>query len=154
MDQANKNNINDQRIIFGNKISADKNLMRYQLCDIFLDTFPYNAGTTASDALWMGLPVLTCVGESFASRMAASLLTALDMPELITQSLFEYEALAVELATNSEKMLSIKRKLRCKKKNGLLFNTSEFTKKIEQAYVEIYERNSADLLPFNLIIKG
>jgi predicted O-linked N-acetylglucosamine transferase (SPINDLY family) len=150
--EAQQLGVESSRLIFGARLNRSAYLARYKLADLFLDTFPYNAGTTASDALWMGLPVLTCMGESFASRMAASLLTALDMPELITKSQFEYESLAVELATNSAKMHSIKYKLHRKMYKSRLFNTFEFTRKIEQSYVEIYEKNYANLLPDHITI--
>lgn len=116
-------------------------LARYKIVDLFLDTIPYNAGTTASDALRMKVPVLTCMGKSFASIMAASLLTTINLSELITTSLEEYENLAVEIATNSEKLKSIKDTLANNLPTTPLFNTKLFTKNIELAYAEMYNRN-------------
>ncbi|MBU3632018.1 hypothetical protein ICN21_01680, partial [Polynucleobacter sp. AP-Feld-500C-C5] len=98
--EAEARGINSARLVFGKGIPADEYLARYRVCDLFLDTLPYNAGTTASDALWTGLPVLTLMGQSFASRVAASLLNAIGLPELIANTQEEYEALAIELAQN------------------------------------------------------
>ena len=120
--------------------------------DLFLDTLPYNAGATASDALWAGLPVLTCMGESFASRYAASLLNAMDSPELITYSQEEYEKLAIELATNPEKLNAIKERLVRKRQTSLLFDTRRFTRHLEAAYNQIHERQLAGLPPAHITI--
>jgi protein O-GlcNAc transferase len=129
------------RIIFAKRLPIQDYLARYQIVDLFLDTIPYNAGTTASDALRMKVPVLTCMGKSFASRMAASLLTTINLSELITTSLEEYENLAIEIATNSEKLKSIKDTLANNLPTTPLFNTKLFTKNIELAYAEMYNRN-------------
>jgi predicted O-linked N-acetylglucosamine transferase (SPINDLY family) len=120
---------------------------------LFLDTFPYNAHTTASDALWAGLPLLTMKGESFASRVAASLLTAIDLPELITSSQEHYETLAIELATNPAKLKAIKVKLESNRLTTPLFDTLRFTKNLEHAYTKMYERYHADLPPDNIYIE-
>ena len=135
------------RLVFGKFLSLDKYLARYRAADLFLDTLPYNAGTTASDALRMGLPVLTLMGESFASRIAASLLNSLDLPELITTTKEEYENLAIELATNPEKLKTIKEKLQKNILTTPLFNTKIFTNHIEAAYEAMYDRYQNDLLP-------
>ena len=103
--------IDPSRLIFGKRLSKSEYLARYRVADLFLDTHPYNAGTTASDALRMGLPVLTYLGSSAVSRHAASILNALNLPELITTTLEEYESLAIELATDPEKLKIIKDKL-------------------------------------------
>ena len=137
--------INPERLIFGARIPAADYLARYQVCDLFLDTLPYNAGTTASDALWAGLPVITRVGQSFAGRMAASLLNAIEMPELITYSQDEYEALAIELATGLDKINEINEKLQKNRLTTVLFNTPLFTEKLEAAYLNIYRRYQGDL---------
>jgi predicted O-linked N-acetylglucosamine transferase (SPINDLY family) len=118
-----------------------------------LDTRLYNAHTTASDALWAGLPVLTCIGESFASRVAASLLNAIGLPELVTQTQAEYEALAVELATNPNKLKAIKEKLKSNRLTTPLFDTTLFTKHIEAAYTKMHELYQADLPPDHIYIK-
>ena len=145
INEALKRGISSERLVFGEHLEPDEYLARYKICDLFLDTFPYNAGTTASDALWAGLPVLTMMGESFASRMAASLLTAIDLPELITSSQEQYEALAIELATNPAKLKALKTKLESNRLTAPLFDTPRFTKHLEEAYTKIYERYHADL---------
>jgi predicted O-linked N-acetylglucosamine transferase (SPINDLY family) len=144
--------VDGARLVFGKKMPADEYLARYQACDLFLDTFPYNAGTTASDALWAGLPVLTLTGESFASRMAASILNAIYLPELITSTQREYEALAIELAMNPNKLADIKLKLANNRLNAPLFDTPLFTKKLEAAYTEMYGRHHAGLEPDHISI--
>jgi predicted O-linked N-acetylglucosamine transferase (SPINDLY family) len=115
---------------------------------------PYNAHTTASDALWAGLPVLTQSGKSFASRVAASLLTALDLPELITSGQDAYEALAVDLAANPEKLSAIRRKLEANRLTKPLFDTRRYATNIEAAYVAMAERCEAGLRPDHIFISG
>ena len=122
-----------------------EHLARHKAADLFIDTLSYNAHTTASDALWAGLPVLTCMGESFASRVAASLLNAIELPELITTTQEQYEATAIELATNPEKLKAIKDKLVRNRLTTALFDTPRYTKHIEAAYIQMYERYQADL---------
>ena len=151
--EAQKRGIDSKKIIFGKHLPADEYLSRYRACDLFLDTTPYNAGTTASDALWAGLPVLTLLGKSFASRVAASILNAMGLPELITKTETEYEALAIELAHNPQKLEAIKRKLSQNRESARLFDTPKFTKNIELAYTKIYERYQADLDPDHIIIE-
>jgi predicted O-linked N-acetylglucosamine transferase (SPINDLY family) len=151
--EAQKRGISSERLVFGEHLEPDEYLARYKICDLFLDTFPYNAGTTASDALWAELPVLTLMGESFASRMAASLLTAIDLPELITNSQEDYEALAIDLATNPAKLKAIKAKLESNRLTTPLFDTPRFTKHLEDAYTKIYERYHADLPPEHIYIE-
>ena len=150
--EAKARGIESQRIIFGKHLPTDEYLARYQACDLFLDTAPYNAGTTASDALWAGLPVLTLIGKSFASRVAASLLTAIDLPELITSTQSAYEAKAIELAHNPDKLASIKEKLAQNRSSTQLFNTSLFAKNIEVIYTKIYQRYQEDLPPDHISI--
>lgn len=127
-------------------------LARYSLADLFLDTFPYNAHTTALDALKTGLPVLTRIGESFPSRVAASLLHAIGLPELITSTQSEYEALAIELAKNPEKLNAIKTKLAANRLTTPLFNTPLFTKNLEAAYLKMYERYQAGLTTDHIVV--
>jgi predicted O-linked N-acetylglucosamine transferase (SPINDLY family) len=154
INEALKRGVSSERLVFGEHLEPDEYLARYKLCDLFLDTFPYNAGTTASDALWAGLPVLTMMGESFASRMAASLLNAIDLPELITSSQEHYEALAIELATNPVKLKEIKTKLESNRLTTPLFDTPRFTKHLEDAYTKMYERYHADLPPEHIYIEA
>ncbi|MEI6183296.1 MAG: tetratricopeptide repeat protein [Polynucleobacter sp.] len=150
--EAEARGINRARLVFGKNLPADEYLARYRVCDLFLDTAPYNAGTTASDALWVGLPVLTLIGQSFASRMAASLLNAIGLPELITNTQEEYEALAIELAMNPQKLTDIKLKLARNRLTTPLFDTPLFTKNLEAAYIKMYERYQADLSPDHISI--
>jgi predicted O-linked N-acetylglucosamine transferase (SPINDLY family) len=147
IDEASLRGLDTTRLIFGGRISAEEYRSRYLVCDLFLDTFPYNAGTTASDALWVGLPVLTLMGQSFVSRMAASLLNAIGLPELITNTQKEYEALAIELATNPQKLAEIKLKLANNRLTTPLFDTPRFTKNLESAYLKMHERYLEGLPP-------
>ena len=137
--EAEARGVMSDRIVFGGRIDADQYLARYRACDLFLDTAPYNAGTTASDALWAGLPVLTLIGQSFPSRVAASLLNAVELPELITSNAVEYEARAIELAMHPEKISAIKLKLVNHQLTTLLFDTPRFTESIESAYTKMYQ---------------
>ena len=127
-------------------------LARYRVADLFLDTLPYNAGTTASDALRMGLPVLTCMGHSFASRVAASLLNAVNLPELITTSQEQYESLAIELAMHPEKLKSIKDKLANNLPTAPLYDTPLFTKHLESAYMTMVDRYQQGLDPEHIYV--
>ena len=150
--EAEKRGVDSERLIFGGMLNRSAYLARYRCADLFLDTLPYNAGATASDALWTGLPVLTCMGESFASRVGASLLNAIGLPELVTQTQAEYEALAIELATNSAKLNSIIDKLERNRLTTSLFDTPQFAKDIEAAYIKMYERYQANLPPDHIHI--
>jgi predicted O-linked N-acetylglucosamine transferase (SPINDLY family) len=150
--EAQKRGVSESRLFFAKRLPLDEHLARHRNADLFLDTFPYNAHTTASDALWTGLPLLTLMGESFASRVAASLLTAIDLPELITSSQEHYEALAIELATNPIKLKAIKAKLETNRLTKPLFDTPLFTKHLEDAYTKIYKRYQADLPPEHIYI--
>ena len=132
--EAARRGVDPDRLIFGNRLSLPDYMSRYCEADLFLDTLPFNAGTTASDALWAGLPVLTCTGEAFASRMAASLLTALGLPELITSSPTAYEARAVALATHPAMLADIRQRLAASRATSILFDTEHFTRKLETAY--------------------
>jgi predicted O-linked N-acetylglucosamine transferase (SPINDLY family) len=144
--------VDDARLVFSKFIPTDDYLARYQVCDLFLDTFPYNAGTTASDALWAELPILTLMGQSFASRMAASILNAICLPELITSSQEEYESLAIELALNPKKFTDLKLRLVNNRLTTPLFDTPLFTKNIEAAYIKMYDHYQNDLKPENIFI--
>lgn len=125
--------LDPERIVFAGRASQDDYLARYLVADLFLDTLPYNAHTTASDALWMGCPVVTLPGETFASRVGMSLLNAIGMPELITTSAEAYQKLAVELATDSEKLNQSRQKIAENRQKCALFNTSGFTRAFEDA---------------------
>jgi predicted O-linked N-acetylglucosamine transferase (SPINDLY family) len=147
------NNIHLSRIVFAEKLpSLADHLQRYLKANLFLDTFPYCAHTTASDALWAGLPVLTRLGESFVSRGAASQLSSIGLPELVTNSHHAYESLAIELATNPEKLLALKAKLASNRTTTPLFNTPLLTQHIEAAYRAIYDRYHTGLLPDHIYV--
>jgi protein O-GlcNAc transferase len=135
-----KRSIDASRIIFADHLSRQEYLERFLTMDLFLDTHPYNAGTTSSDALRMGLPVLTCLGNSFASRMGASILNAANIPELIASSSKEYESLAIELANNPQRMKTIKKNLANNLATSPLYDTSLFTQNLEAAFKVIYDR--------------
>jgi len=152
--EAQFRGLDPNRLVFAKRIDPSEHLARHYVADLFVDTLPYNAHTTASDALWVGLPVLTCTGESFASRVAASLLNAIELPELITTTQEQYEATAIELATNPEKLKAIKYKLERNRLTTALFDTPRFTKHIEAAYKQMYERYQADLPPNNIYVKN
>jgi len=143
-----------ERLIFAKRVPPDEHLARYQLADLFMDTLPYNAHTTTSDALWAGTPVLTLTGNSFAGRVATSLLEAIEMPELITKTLQEYEDKAIDLAKNPHELVQLKKKLQAKRDTTPLFNTPLFTKHIEAAYIAMYQRYQQDLGPEALRVDG
>lgn len=136
--QAINCGVNPERIFFCSKIPVESHLARQRLADLFLDTWPYNAHTTASDALWVGLPVLTCIGETFASRVAASLLKSVHLEELITNSSDEYSDMAISLFHDRDKFNFLKRKLKNNIRSCDLFNTTKYTKNLELAYIEVY----------------
>jgi protein O-GlcNAc transferase len=145
--------VNPDRLVFAGRIpSSGDHLARHRLADLFLDTLPYNAHTTASDALLAGLPVLTQMGETFAGRVAASLLTAIGLPELIVQTQEQFESRAIELATRPELMAAIKDKLAENRLTKPLFNTKLYTRHIESAYVGMYQRHQNDLLPDHIYV--
>ena len=150
--EALSRGIDGDRLVFAKRTSPAEHLMRHCNADLFLDTLPYNAHTTASDALWMGLPVLTLMGESFAGRVAASLLNAVDLPELITQTPKEYEALAIALAKDPENLGGIRSRLKMNRLAKPLFNTPLFTQNLEAAYIKMYERYQADLAPEHIFL--
>ena len=129
-----------ERLIFADRVGIEDHLARHRLADLFLDTLPYNAHTTASDALWAGVPVLTLLGTTFAGRVAASLLSAIGLPELVTHSLSEYQALAFKLATDAGMHADIKAKLARNRETHPLFDTDRFRRHIEAAYVTMWER--------------
>ena len=152
--EARRCGVEPGRLVFAKPLSADEHLARHRMADLFLDTLPYNAHTTASDALWVGLPLITCAGEAFAGRVAASLLSAIDMPELITSTPAAYEGLAVELATNPARLSQIKQKLEHNRSTSPLFNTALFASNIENAFVQMYERYLAELPPDHIHVAG
>ena len=150
--EAQKQGLDRQRLVFADYMPLSDHLARHRQADLFLDTLPYNAHTTTSDALWTGLPVLTLMGRSFAGRVAGSLLNAIDLPELITNTQVEYEALAIELAMSPNKLADIKSKLMANRLTAPLFDTPLFAKNIEAAYIKMMERYQADLQPEHISI--
>jgi predicted O-linked N-acetylglucosamine transferase (SPINDLY family) len=150
--EAEKQCVDSQRLVFAERMPLSEHLARHRQADLFLDTHPCNAHTTTSDALWTELPVLTLMGQSFASRVAASLLSAIGLPELITNTQEEYEALAIEIALNPNKLADIKYKLETNRLTAPLFDTPLFTKNIEAAYIKMMERYHADSEPDHISI--
>ena len=150
--EAGSRGVDANRLVFGKRLPTPEYLARYRAADLFLDTLPYNAGTTASDALWAGLPVLTCPGEAFAGRVAASLLTAIRMPELIAATQAEYEELAVQLAHDPQRLAAIKLKLAANRLTTPLFDTPQFTRNLEAAFSRIYERYLSGLPPADVVV--
>ena len=142
--------IDPARLVFSKRIPLAEHLARHRLADLFLDTLPYNAHTTASDALWAGLPILTQIGETFPGRVAASLLHAIDLPELITSSRQAYENLAIELATIPQKLITIKQKLANNRRKTSLFDTEAITRHIETAFGTMYARHKSGLPPVHI----
>ncbi|MEZ5827640.1 MAG: UDP-N-acetylglucosamine-peptide N-acetylglucosaminyltransferase [Hyphomicrobiales bacterium] len=139
-EEAARRGVDPARLIFAPKRPLPEHLARYRLADLFLDTLPFNAHTTASDALWAGCPLLTCQGQTFAARVASSLLTAIGLPELITASLEEYEALALRLATDRNLLAETRRRLAQNRLTYPLFDTPRFCRSIETAYTLMWER--------------
>jgi predicted O-linked N-acetylglucosamine transferase (SPINDLY family) len=138
--EAIRQGIDPSRLVFAGWLPhAAEHLARHRLADLFLDTLPHNAHATANDALWAGLPILTCKGEGFAGRVAASLLRAIGVPELITTNLEEYQTLALKVARDPALLAEIKAKLGENRNTYPLFNTVRFTRHIEAAYEIMWE---------------
>jgi protein O-GlcNAc transferase len=148
-----RRNVEADRIIFGEHLPRVEYLARYRVADLFLDTRPCNAGTTASDALRMGLPVLTCSGKSFNSMEAASIMHAINLPEMITSSPEEYESLAIKLAKNPDQLKIIKDKLDSNLSTAPLYDTKLFAKNLESAYKIMYERHHQGLEPDHIYVE-
>jgi predicted O-linked N-acetylglucosamine transferase (SPINDLY family) len=140
------------RLVFAPRMPLPEHLARHRAADLFLDTLPCNAHTTASDALWAGLPVLTLMGESFASRVAGSLLNAVGMPELVTTDQAHYEALAVALASDPGRLAALRARLHENRMTAPLFATSLYTRQLENAYLQMYERQQAGLGPGHIFV--
>jgi protein O-GlcNAc transferase len=143
--EASIRKVDPDRLVFAPRIPLSDHLARHRLADLFLDTLPYNAHTTASDALWAGLPVLTQLGGTFPGRVAASLLQAIGLPELIASTREEYQQLAIELASDAHKLTALKHRLAINRLGKSLFDTQLFTRRLEAAYEEIYKRHRSGL---------
>jgi protein O-GlcNAc transferase len=150
--EAKARRVDPDRLIFAKRMHLPEHLARHRLADLFLDSLPYNAHTTASDALWAGLPVLTQIGATFPGRVAASLLNAIGLPELITTTPQAYEDLAVRLATSPEMLAATKRKLAHNRLTTSLFDTKAYTRHLEAAYARMYERYQAGLGPDHICV--
>ena len=150
--EAEKRKIDPSRIIFTKRVSMAEHLARHRLADLFLDTFHYNAHSTASDALWAGLPVITRAGQGFAARVAASLLTAVGLRELIAHSADDYERLILELARDPQKLAALKTKLAGLRNSAPLFNSERFTRHLEDGYTQAYQRHFDGAAPANITV--
>ncbi|UXH77389.1 tetratricopeptide repeat protein [Roseateles amylovorans] len=149
-EHASSLGIDPQRIVLADRTRRENYLARLGAADLFLDTLPYNAGTTASDALWMGLPVLTQIGQSFCARMAASLLHAVDLPQLIAHSTADYVATAVRLAHDADELAAIRHRLKTGRNECALFDTPAFTRNLEAAYLAALHRHANGQPPIDI----
>jgi predicted O-linked N-acetylglucosamine transferase (SPINDLY family) len=138
--EAEARGVAPERLVFAPRLKLGDHLARHRLADLFLDTLPCNAHTTASDALWAGLPLVTCLGSSFAGRVAASLLDAVGLPELIARTLDEYETLALALAQDGGRLAALKARLAANRARAPLFDTDRFRRHIESAYETMWQR--------------
>jgi len=145
-----KNGIDPNRLIFAEHLKIEDHLQRIKFADLFLDTFPYNAHTTCSDALRVGIPVLTLKGNSFASRVAASLLSAISLNELIVTNIEDYKNLAIKIYNEKNYLDEIKKKIAINKKESNLFKVDIYTKNIERAYKKVYQNYLEGIKPQNL----
>jgi predicted O-linked N-acetylglucosamine transferase (SPINDLY family) len=150
--EAAARGVSEDRLIFAPNMPLPEHQARIRVADLFLDTLPYNAGATVTDTLWAGVPVLTRIGDTFVGRMAASVLNAIGLPELITTTPEAYEQVAIDLATHPAKLASIKRMLTDNRLTTPLFDTNLFTKHIEAAYTAIYERHQKGFPPDHIVI--
>jgi protein O-GlcNAc transferase len=150
--EAQARDVDANRLVFGTRVGVPDYLARLTNCDLFLDTLPYNGGTTANDALWMGLPLLTMTGETMTSRMAASLLHTLDLDELIATNWSDYEKKAVQLATQPARYTAIKQHLLTQREVSPLFDTTQTTRHIEHGYCLALERYWQGLAPDHLYV--
>ena len=150
--EAQKRKVDPSRLVFADRVPMDEHLARQRLADLFVDTFAFNAHTTAADALWAGLPVVTKIGMGFASRVAGSLLNAVGLTDLVTQTEKDYETLILELATNPTKLAKIKEKLASNRLSQPLFNTELYTKHLENGYHQAYQNYFDGNLPKTVIV--
>ena len=135
------------RVVFADRLSRAQHLARFGLADCFLDTLPCNAHTTASDALWMGVPPITCMGRSFAARVAGSMLTSIGMEELIARDLADYEAMALSLARSPERLAALRGKLAGNRSSYPLFDIARLARQVESAYETMWKRHLDGLPP-------
>jgi predicted O-linked N-acetylglucosamine transferase (SPINDLY family) len=152
--EAEKRGVDPGRLIFAPVVPPAEHLGRHPHADLFLDTLPCNAHTTASDALWSGLPVLTCSGNTFAGRVAGSLLMAIGMPELVTESLEEYQQTALALARSPQRLIALRQKLEQNRDASALFDLPKCTANIEAAYTRMWQTWLAGQKPAAFSIEG
>ena len=151
--EAEARGVNRERLVFARRVTLNQDhLARLRLADLFLDTLPLGAHSTACDALWAGTPVLTCTGATFAGRVATSLLSALGVAELVTDSMSTYKECALRLARDPQALETIKAKLAAHRTSFPLFDTDRFTRHIEAAYTAIWERHRRGELPALLVV--
>ena len=148
--QARARGVDPARLVFAGRVPPVEHLARQRSADLFLDTFHYNAHTTGSDALWAGLPLVTRLGSGFVNRVAASLLTAVGMPELITHTAEEYEALAYQLATDPERLASLRQRLEANRLSAPRFDTPRLARNLESLFQRMHTRHQASLAPDHL----
>ena len=152
--EASARGIDPQRLVFADKVSHDVYLARFRQADLYLDTFVYNAGATASNALWAGLPVLTKRGEGYTARMAGSLLSSLGVEELITETEESYEALALALAEDPVRLETLRAKVCAQRETSPLFKTALFTRHLERGYEQAYERYFSGQVPAEIVVES
>lgn len=146
--EASRRGVEPSRLIFAPRMRNEEHLARHRLADLFVDTFPCNAHTTASDALWAGLPIVTCAGETFASRVAASLLTTMDMVDCVAQDLQSYEQKIIEILEQPQRLISLRERVEIGRINSPLFDTVATARHLESAYqkmMDIYHNESSPL---------
>lgn len=153
LNEAKARGINENRLVFAKRKPFEKYLAQLKYADIYLDTFTYNAGATASNVLFMGIPIITKIGNSYSARMASSLLKSIDLPELITTSSEAYERLALNLSTNPDKLKILKEKLKMNLKNKPLFNTKMFTKHFENGLEQVFKNYMDENDPKNIFVE-
>ena len=151
--EAEIRGVDPSRLIFAGRVPMEEHLARHKLADLFLDTFAFNAHTTASEALWAGLPIVTKAGKGSAARAAASLLTAVGLPELITQTEKDYETLILQLANHPEQLTQIRQKLMDNRLSTPLFDTELYTKHLEEGYQQAYQRYFDGKLPRAIFVQ-
>ncbi|MCS3729697.1 tetratricopeptide repeat protein [Bradyrhizobium betae] len=152
--EAAARGIAPQRLVFAGRLPTPEHLARHRCADLFLDTLPYGAHTTASDALWTCLPVLTCLGDTFAGRVGASLLHAIGLPELVTTTPAAYERLAIDLAHDAHRLATLRAKLALNRLRAPLYDTARYTRDLETAYAAMMERHLAGLPPDHIRVPG
>lgn len=152
--EAQARGVASHRLVFARRLPNPEHLARHRCANLFLDTLPYGAHTTASDALWSGLPVVTCLGETFAARVGASLLNTIRLPELITTTPAAYEQLAIELANDPARLATLRAKFARNRLTTALYDTEQYTRHLEEAFAAMMERHLAGLPPDHVRLPG